>query len=236
MVVPRPVVPHGGALGGGLGVGQGDCQHIPPPAGGVEEQLYGVHGLAHVSSAGGGDVVHHPRLAVRLGLQPLPHEADAPLDGRAHILGRQGLELKDTGPAENGVIHVKIGVLRGGGNEGQAAVLHELQQGLLLLLVKILNLVQVEQHPVGGQHGADLPHHVLDVRDGGGGGVEPVEGPVGAFGDDVGHRGFSRAGGAVKDQIGDAAAVNDAAQKAVLPQDMGLPHDLVQGLGADFVG
>ena len=63
-----------------------------------------------------------------------------------------------------------------------------------------------------------------------------MEGPVGAPGDDVGHRGFAGTGGAIKDQVGDVSALDDAAQQAVLPQNVALPHHLVQALGADLVG
>ena len=66
--------------------------------------------------------------------------------------------------------------------------------------------------------------------------VEPVEGPLGAPGDEVGHRGIAGTGGAIKDQVGDVSALDDAAQQAVLLQNMALPHHLVQALGADLVG
>lgn len=61
-------------------------------------------------------------------------------------------------------------------------------------------------------------------------------GPVGALGDDVGHRGLARPRGAVEDQVGHVAAFNDAAQQAVLSQNVLLAHHLVQGFGPYFVG
>ena len=236
MVVSLPVVPHGGALRHRLGIGQGDHQPLLLPPGGAEQQLHRVHGLAHIAPAGGGNVFPHAILAVHLRAQALPHEPDTPVDGGQHVGGLDGLEFKHGRPAEHRIIHVKIGVLRGGGDQGDLAILHKFQQRLLLLLVEVLNLVQIEQHPIGGQHGADVLDDVLDIRDGGRGGVEPVEGPVGAPGDDVGHRGFAGTGGAIKDQVGDVSALDDAAQQAVFPQNMALPHHLVQALGADLVG
>ena len=42
--------------------------------------------------------------------------------------------------------------------------------------------------------------------------------------------------GAVEDEIGYVAPLNDAAQQTVLAQDVLLPHHLIQGRGPDLVG
>ena len=181
-------------------------------------------------------MLHHPILTDHLRLQPLPHEADAPLHGGAHVGGLDGLELEHGGAAEHRVVNIEIGILGGGCDQRDLAVLHELQQGLLLLFVEVLDLVQVEEHPVGGQHGADVLDDVLDVGDGGSCGVQTVQRPVGAPGNDVGHGGLAGARGTVEHQVGDGAAVDNPAQQAVPPQDMALAHHLIQGLGPDLVG
>ena len=216
VVVPLPVVAHGGFLGRRLGVLQGNHQLSPLPPGGGGEQLQGVHGLADVPAAGGGDVLPHPVLQHQGPAQPLIEQVHPPVNGGEGVLGGDLLELKHRGPGEHRPEHVEEGVLGGGGDEGDLPVFHELQQGLLLLFVKVLDLVQVQQHPVRGQEGADVGNDVLNVRDGRRGGVEPVEGAVGALGDDVGHRGLSRPRGAVEDQVGDVAPLDDPAQQAVL--------------------
>ena len=177
----------------------------------------------------------HPVLADRLHPQLPGLEGDAPVHRGQQVVRRQHFELKDGGAGQDRVEDGEVGVLRGGGDEGDLAVLDELQQGLLLLLVEILDLVQVEQHAVGGQQGAHLLHHVPDVRQGGGGGVEPPQGSARLLGDDVGHGGFSGAGGAVEHHVGDLSAVDDPAEQAVLPQNVALAQHLVQGLRADAV-
>ena len=93
----------------------------------------------------------NPLLAPDLRPKPLPHDGNPTVDGGAYILGGDLLELKHAGPGQHRPKNGKEGVLGGGGDQGNPPVLHELQQGLLLLLVKILNLVQVEQHPLRGQ-------------------------------------------------------------------------------------
>ena len=71
--------------------------------------------------------------------------AGAPVGYRKDLLRGGGPELKNGAARKDGVVDVKIGVFRGGGDEGDAAVLDKLQQGLLLLFVKILDLVQIQQ-------------------------------------------------------------------------------------------
>ena len=235
VVVPLPVVAHGAALGDLLGVGQGDGEAPVRGLSRLIEELHGVEALAHIAAAGGGDIGVHPLLHREGQLALLPHDAKSPLDGRQHVRRREGLELKDRAAAEQGVEHTEIGVLRGGGNEGDLPVFHELQQALLLALVEVLDLIQVQQHPIGGNEGADIPHDVPDILGAGGGGVEPVQGAAGPLGDDIGHRSLSHAGGAVEDHIGVAAAVDKPAQQAAGAQQVLLPHHIVQRLRPDAV-
>ena len=110
-----------------------------------------------------------------------------------------------------------------------------LQQRLLLLFVEGLDLVQVQQHTVGGQEGIQLGYDFLNVRRGGGGGIEFIEGSIGLFGDDVGNGGFAGAAGAVEDHIGNRARGNEAAQHRAFSQNMLLTEDLVQGLGTQEI-
>ena len=235
MGIPLPVVPHGGALGHGLGVLHGH-QYLPLlPLGRTEQHLDGVHGLADVSPARPGQVLLHPVLALHLRAQPPLHDRDAPLHRGQGILRRDLLELKHRRPGQHRPEHGEEGVLRGGGDQGDASVLHKLQQGLLLLLVEVLDLIQIEQHPLRGHQGADLPHDLLDVGNGCRGGVQPVQGAVGALGDDVGHRSLSRARGAVEDQIGHVPALDHPAQQALLSQYMLLSHHFIQTGGADLI-
>ena len=229
------VIAHGAALGHLLGIGDSEDQGPVLYLGGLIEQLHRVHGLPHVPAAGVGNVVGHSLLPPQGERALLPHQTQGPLHGGADLIGGDGLELKDRAPAEEGGVDVEIGVLRGGGDEGDGPVLHKLQEGLLLLFVEVLDLVQVQQHAAGGHHGPHIPDDVLDVLEGGGGGVELVEGAVGSLGDDVGDGSLPGTGGAVEDHIGVGPLLNEPAQQGVGAQQMLLTHDLVDGLRADAV-
>ena len=106
---------------------------------------------------------------------------------------------------------------------------------MLLFFVEILDLVQIEQHPLGRKKGVQLIHNGFDIAEGSGGGIEPVELPVGLTGDDAGQSGFSHAGGAVEDHIGNVPIFNEAAKNTVGADQMALAHHIVQGLGAQTV-
>ena len=74
----------------------------------------------------------------------LPHEAEAPLHGGQDVLGRRWALNSNTVDRERIALKmVEIGVFRGRGDQGDLTVLDELQQGLLLLFVEVLNLIQV---------------------------------------------------------------------------------------------
>ena len=236
MGIPLPVVAHGRLLGGRFGVLQADKEFSLLLLSSRGQKLKGVHSLADISAAGGGNVLPHPVLQDQSPVQPPVEDLHPPVHGGQGVLGGDLFELKDSGPGQHRPEHIEEGILRSGGDQGDLPVLHKLQQRLLLFLVKVLDLVQVKQNSFRGQQGPDVGDNVLDIADGGGGSVEPVEGAVGALGDDVGHRGLSRARGAVEDQVGHVAAFDDPAQQPILPQDMLLPHHLIQGLGPDLIG
>ena len=135
------------------------------------QELHGVQGLADVAAAAPGDVGGDAVLDEKGFVHFLLLGAEAAEYGALHLLRGDGLDLKDRGAAEDRVVDVEIGVLRGGGDEGDAAVLDVFQQGLLLLFVEILDLVQVEQDAVAADDGVQLLHDGLDVGQGGVGAV-----------------------------------------------------------------
>ncbi len=102
---------------------------------------------------------------------------------------------------------------------------------MLLLFIEILDLVQIQEDPLRGQQGPHLGDHILHIRQRRIGGIEPMEGPVGPSGNDIGHRGLSGAGGTIENQIGDGPSLNDAAQESAFAQNMLLAHHLIQILG-----
>ena len=143
---------------------------------------------------------------------------------------RNLLEFKHGRAAEDGVEHIKIGIFRGGGNQGDLSVFDVFQQGLLLFFVKGLNLVQIQQHPVGCHKGVQLGHNLFDVRSGSGGGIELIQRAVGLLGNDVGNSGLACAAGAIVNHVGNVAGVNQAAQHRALAQNMFLSKYFVQRL------
>ncbi len=156
MAVSLPVVVHGGFLGHRLGVGQGQGQGLPVGGAGGKENLHCVQGLADVPAAAGGDIILHPGFYGELQIQLPAHVGDGPVHRLFRVGGSEGLKLKNGGAAQNCVEHIEIRVLRGGGNQGDLAVFDVLQQGLLLLFVEGLDLIQVQQHSVWRQHGIQL--------------------------------------------------------------------------------
>ena len=235
MTVPIPVIPVGRLLGHHLGFRQGEDNLTRVLGMGGEEGLHRIEGLAHIPGTAAGHVLRHPSLPVHLRPPGLGQGADAPLHHGQHLLRGQGFKLKHRGPAENRIVDVEVGILCGGGNESQFPILHKLQQGLLLFLVEVLNLIQIQHHPFRGQQCAHIGGDGLDIRQRRRGGIEAVERPVNAGGGNLRHGGLSGAGGAVEDQVGDGSPLDDPPQHAPLPQDMPLPGHFVQGFGAKLV-
>ncbi len=63
-----------------------------------------------------------------------------------HVRCGKGFELKHRAAGQQRVIYVEVGVLGGGGNQRDGAVLHAFQQALLLSFVQVLDLVQIQQN------------------------------------------------------------------------------------------
>ena len=146
------------------------------------------------------------------------------------------LELKHRAAAQNRVKHVKIRIFCRGCNERNAAVLDELQQGLLLFFVKILNLVQINQRAVRRHQRAQLVKNLFDVRDGRGRCIEPIQLALGLCRDNRGNRRFSHTGRTVKNHVWNVAALDNPAQQTGLSQNMRLANHIRQCGWADTVG
>ena len=161
------------------------------------------------------------------------------------LLRLHRLEFKDRGAAENGVVrgaaengvvNVKIRVLGGGGDQRDAAVFDVFEQGLLLLFIKILDLIQIKQDAVYARKGAELCHDLLDVGGGGSGAVELAQRLVGFVGYISGERRFADARRTVEYQVGYLAALDYPAQRFALRQEVPLPDDVVERLRPKAVG
>ena len=175
---------------------------------------------------GTGVLVHAHRHLLPLGkaLHGVAHPA-------LHIRCGKGLELKHSAAGKQGIIDVKIGVLGGGSNQGDAAVLDALQKALLLLFVQVLDLVQIQQNAARRCQRADILEHRLDIPCAAGGAVELVQGHAAVLGNDTCHRGLSGTGGTVKDHVGNAPALDGAAEHPPRCQQMLLPAHIRQRFG-----
>ena len=149
-------------------------------------------------------------------------------DGLFHVVRRDGLEFKDRAAAQDRIKNIEIGILRRGGNQRDLAVFNVLQQGLLLLFVEGLDLVEVQQHAVGREKGVELPDDLLDIRSGGGGRVELVERALRGVCDDVRDGRLAGAARPVEDQVRYLAGFDHAAQHFALAQNFLLPDHVVQ--------
>ena len=137
--------------------------------------------------------------------------------------------------AQNRVEHAEIRVLGRGGDERDAPVLDEFQQRLLLLFVEILDLIEIQQHAAGGEHGVQLRDYLLDVGDTGGRRVELAQTAVSALGDDARDGGFPRAGGAVEYHVWYLPALDDTPQHTAGTKYMLLPDNVVKTVRAYLV-
>ena len=72
-------------------------------------------------------------------------------------------ELKNGTSAEYGIINVEIWIFGSGSYERYLPVLDIFKQGLLLLFVKILYLIKVQQNAVHAVNGVRIGNNVLDV-------------------------------------------------------------------------
>ena len=149
-----------------------------------------------------------------------------------HIRCRQRFEFKYRAAGQQCIIDVKIRVFRSRGNEGDCAVFNTFQQALLLLFVQVLDLIQIEQDASRPGQGADVFQHGLDIPRPAGSTIELMQGHAAVLSDNAGHRGFARAGGAIKNHVGDLAALDGAAENSARSQKMLLAADISQSFGA----
>ena len=182
------------------------------------------------------DSVHNAILHLHRDAPTLSENIDRPADCPGDLFRRDWFELKHGGPGEHCVEHIEVWILRGRCNQRDLAVIHKLQQRLLLLFIKVLDLIQIEQNTIWGLQGVHIGNDLSDIRDARRCGIQPVQGTVGTLGNDVGHRSLARAGGAVKDHIRDIPTFYNAAEHTVLAENMRLTYHLIQRLGPNVVG
>ena len=231
MVVALPVVAHGGAAGDLPDHIQGDALFSVFHRRCRDRKVQTAQRLAQIAPGafgqiGAGVLVHAYRHLFPFGkaLHGVAYPA-------LHVRCGKGLELKHRAAGKQRIIDVKIGVLSGGGDQGDATVLDTFQKALLLLFVQVLDLVQIQQNAARRCQRADILEHRLDIPGAAGGAVELVQGHAAVLGNNACHRGLSGAGGAVKDHVGDAPAFNGTAEHPPRSQQMLLPAHICQRFG-----
>ena len=235
MLVPFPVVFHSAALGQLPCPFQRNKPHIALFLRGQGAEFHCIHRFAHVPAAGSGDVFHHAVLQAQRAVQVLFHHMECPLHRRTDFFRLYRLKFKHGGPAQNRIIDIKIWILRCRSDQSNLPVFDEFQKRLLLFFIKVLDLVQIEQHAVHCVQTVQARNHFADVRGRSSGPVQFAEFAVGLLCDDGSQCRLSHAGWAVEDQIGDHPRGKNPAQGFPFPQQMALAYHLIQRLGTDAV-
>ena len=235
VLVVVTVIAHVAALGELLRQFAGDSDAVLRLFAGEHDQLHSVQCLAHIAAAAPCDPAADTLCQMQRCAKLLLHQTEAACHRTLQLLRRNRLELKHRGTADEGIVDGEMGVLCGGGDEGNLSVFHVLQKQLLLFLVEILDFVQIEQDAVHAGERPHLCHHIPDVCGRRRGTVQLVECHGGAVGDDACHGGFSHAGGTIEDHVGDFPALNDSPQGLSRSEQLALSHHVIQCLRANPV-
>ena len=163
VVIAQFVIPHGGAGGHLLDHVKRDGAAAVFDGGCCDGKFQIADRLTHVAASALGQIVkgifRNENRRLILSAQPCGSAAQT----GTNIVGGQRLEFKHRAAGQQGVIYIKVGIFRGGGNKGDSALLNTFQQALLLTLVKVLDLVQIQQNAARCSQCADVCQHGLDI-------------------------------------------------------------------------
>ena len=240
MRVPLLVIQHGLALDRFLGDGQADGDApIRVRLGGLHRQFQRIQGGAGVS-------VGHPRQVGERVRRDFHFSAAVSSlrvgqrgqQDRLQILFLQGFQLEYARPADQGLVDLEVGILRGGSDQDHRAVFHVGEQGVLLGLVEPVHLVDEEDGAVAQfpQPRLGLGHRLADVGHTGQHGVERGELGAGGVGDDAGQGGLAGAGRPMEYQRGKAVRLNGPPQQPARAKHMALTDEFLQRAGAHARG
>ena len=155
----------------------------------------------------------------------------------AKVAWLQPLEPEQAGAADEGLVDFEVGVFGGGADEGDGAVLHPRQQGVLLGRIEAVHLIDeqdraqaVALQPLAG--GLHLGSQLLHAREHG---VEAGEVGAGGVGDDARQGGLAGARGAVQDQVAHPVGGDGAAQQPAVAEDRLLAGEFLKGARAHAI-
>ena len=145
----------------------------------------------------------------------------------------QLLQLKNPGSGNESSVHLKIGIFCGRSNQKQRPVLHKGKQIVLLALIEAVNLVHKQDGllPVHAEGVLGLLHYLLHVLFPGHSGVNLGKPGAGRVGNHLGQSRLPRSRRPVKNDRAQLICLDGAVKQLILPDDMLLPHYLVQGGG-----
>ncbi len=137
-----------------------------------------------------------------------------------------------------GGFDLEEGILRGGPDEHDEAVLDGGQEHVLLGLGEAVHLVDEEHGPLAllAQAVLRLGQRLADVLHAGGRGRERGQVLGGGVGQEPGQGGLAGAGGPPQDRRADPVRLGQAAQRRAGADEVLLAHDLVEGAGAEAGG
>jgi len=205
VLVPLPVIQKCSLLEGVLNGGQGNEALAVLLRGGKGGHLQGIESYPGIPTGHEGQVLQ----GLLVYLHPIPPEAplfvrQGPLHEGLNLQFGQGVEGEDTGAGKEWRDNLKGGVLGGGPDEGDGALLHMGEHGVLLGLVEAVELVHEEDGLLAGEAPPllGLLHHPPQVGHPGADGAHWGEVSLGHSGDDKGQGGLPRARGAPEDKGG----------------------------------
>ncbi len=183
--------------------------------------------VGHADEAGARLLVERQRaaLALRAGDQRLQRIRPQRLERQHLRAGHQrGVELEGR-------------VLGGGADEGDGAVFHHRQEGVLLGAVEAVDLVhEQERAAADGARVAGALEHLLEFRHAGEDRRDLHELELHLRRHQARQRGLAGAGRAPEDQRADLVAAQDAGEPPVRPQKMRLADDFGERLRAQRIG
>ena len=201
---------------------------------GLDRQLQGVQQRARVAARDVDEVVERVRVDVHVEAAVAAlGVGQRRLRDAVQVRTRERRELEDARPADERRVHLEVGVVRGGADQHDGAVLHPGQERILLSLVPAVHLV----HEEDGAPAVQLPPLVgrrrglADVLHPGEHGVQALEVAPRGVRDDPGEGGLPRARRPVEDERGQLVRLDRAAQQAPGAEDVVLAHELLDGPG-----
>ena len=206
---------------------------------GGDGQLQAVEGHPSVAVRHGHEVPHGLGRQLRAQFaQPSVSVAQGALDDESKLVVLKLPQGEDAGAGEEGCDDLEGGVLRGGADEDDRAVLDVGEDDVLLGLVKAVDLIDEEDGALA-VHGAPLPGGLGDATEvghAGGDGGDGLEVGAGEAGDEVRKGGLAGARRPPEQQRGNLVRLDGAAEDPPRPDDVALPYELVEGARAHASG